>query len=92
MSSPTKHGVKGRVYLTPEEASAAARQFGCARFVYNHLLEFSRSRYFTNKTKTSPAERLVADPGVPRFQTGRPCWGAARMGNLQEVHRLSLQN
>src|SRR5256885_8601286 len=33
MSSQTKHGVKGRVYLTPEEAPAAARQFGCARFV-----------------------------------------------------------
>src|SRR2546430_15423270 len=59
MSSQTKHGVKGRVYLTPEEAPAAARQFGCARFVYNHLLQFSRNRYFTNKAKTSPAERSI---------------------------------
>ncbi|PYS57377.1 MAG: transposase, partial [Acidobacteria bacterium] len=36
---------RSRVYLTSEQAAAAARQFGCARFVYNHLLAFSQSRY-----------------------------------------------
>ncbi|PYT67532.1 MAG: hypothetical protein DMG39_23670 [Acidobacteria bacterium] len=41
MSNSTKHGVKGRVYLTPEQVLLAARQFGCARFVYNHLLNFA---------------------------------------------------
>jgi len=80
MSSQTKHGVKGRVYLTPEEAPAAARQFGCARFVYNHLLEFSRSRYFTNKTKTSPAERSIE---LTRLKSETP-W-------LQEVNAQALQ-
>src|SRR5437870_6609147 len=80
MSSPTKHGVKGRVYLTPEEAPAAARQFGCARFVYNHLLEFSRSRYFTNKTKTSPAQRSLE---LTRLKSETP-W-------LQEVNAQALQ-
>src|SRR5256885_8968149 len=80
MSSPTKHGVKGRVYLTPEAAPAAARQFGCARFVYNHLLEFSRSRYFTNKTKTSPAERSLE---LTRLKSETP-W-------LQEVNAQALQ-
>ena len=80
MSSQTKHGVKGRVYLTAEEAPAAARQFGCARFVYNHLLEFSRSRYFTNKTKTSPAERSIE---LTRLKSETP-W-------LQEVNAQALQ-
>src|SRR2546421_4742 len=80
MSSQTKHGVKGRVYLTAEEAPAAARQFGCARFVYNHLLEFSRSRYFINKTKTSPAERSIE---LTRLKSETP-W-------LQEVNAQALQ-
>src|SRR5947208_14980088 len=80
MSSPTKHGVKGRVYLTPEEAPAAARQFGCARFVYNHLLEFSRNRYFINKTKTSPAERSIE---LTRLKSETP-W-------LQEVNAQAIQ-
>jgi putative transposase len=80
MSNETKHGVKGRVYLTSEEIPAAARQFGCARFVYNHLLEFSQNRYFTNKTKTSPAERRAE---LTRLKTEVP-W-------LQEVNAQSLQ-
>ena len=57
MSKSVKHGVKGRVYLTEIQVPAAARQFGCARFVYNHLLEFSKSRYTADKTRTSPARR-----------------------------------
>ena len=68
------------MYLAPEQAPAAARQFGCARFVYNHLLEFSRSRYFTNKTKTSPAERSTE---LTRLKTETP-W-------LQEVNAQALQ-
>ena len=58
MSRTVKQGIKGRVYLTAEQATAAARQFGCARFVYNHLLAFSQSRY-VNKIKTSGAERSL---------------------------------
>jgi putative transposase len=68
------------VYLTPQQAPAAARQFGCARFVYNHLLEFSRSRYLTNKTNTSPAERSTE---LTRLKTETP-W-------LQEVNAQALQ-
>ena len=76
----TKHGVKGRVYLTDEQVPAAARQFGCARFVYNHLLEFSRTRYFTNKTKTSAKDRSLE---LTRLKT-EVQW-------LNEVNAQSLQ-
>lgn len=80
MSSQTKYGVKGRAYLTPEGISAAARQFGCARFVYNHLLEFSQTRYFADKTRTSPAQRSKE---LTELKTKTP-W-------LREVNAQSLQ-
>ncbi|PYT98127.1 MAG: virulence factor [Acidobacteria bacterium] len=70
MSNSTKHGVKGRVYLTPEQVLLAARQFGCARVVYNHLLNFSQTRYSHNKTKTSPAQRSLE---LTRIKTALPC-------------------
>jgi len=79
MSETTKQGVKGRVYLTSEQAAAAARQFGCARFVYNHLLAFSQSRYL-NKIKTSATQRSLE---LTRLKTEIP-W-------LQEVNAQSLQ-
>src|SRR2546430_13474995 len=80
MSNATKHGVKGRVYLTPEQVLLAARQFGCARFVYNHLLNFSQTRFAHNKTKTSPAQRSLE---LTRMKTALP-W-------LREVSAPSLQ-
>jgi len=80
MSNSTKHGAKGRVYLTPEQVLLAARQFGCARFVYNHLLNFSQTRYSHNKTKTSPAQRSLE---LTRIKTALP-W-------LREVSAPSLQ-
>ena len=80
MSNSTKHGAKGRVYLTPEQVLLAARQFGCARFVYNHLLNFSQTRYSHNKTKTSPAQRSLE---LTRMKTALP-W-------LREVSAPSLQ-
>ena len=79
VSRTSKQGLKGRVYLTPEQAAAAARQFGCARFVYNHLLAFSQSRY-VNKIKTSAAQRSLE---LTRLKTELP-W-------LQEVNAQSLQ-
>jgi putative transposase len=80
MPESAKHGIKGRVYLKDEQVSAAARQFGCARFVYNHLLEFSQKRYFTDKTKTSPAQRSLE---LTRLKTEVP-W-------LHDVNAQSLQ-
>src|SRR5438309_3721179 len=79
MSETIKQGIKGRVYLTSEQAAAAARQFGCARFVYNHLLAFSQSRYL-NKIKTSATQRSLE---LTRLKTEIP-W-------LQEVNAQSLQ-
>src|SRR5437016_3024262 len=70
---------RSRVYLTSEQAAAAARQFGCARFVYNHLLAFSQSRY-SNKIKTSATQRSLE---LTRLKTEIP-W-------LQEVNAQSLQ-
>src|SRR5437016_4148190 len=70
---------RSRVYLTSEQAAAAARQFGCARFVYNHLLTFSQSRY-SNKIKTSATQRSLE---LTRLKTEIP-W-------LQEVNAQSLQ-
>ena len=67
------------MYLTSEQAAAAARQFGCARFVYNHLLAFSQSRY-VNKIKTSATQRSLE---LTRLKTEIP-W-------LQEVNAQSLQ-
>jgi putative transposase len=78
-SETIKQGVQGRVYLTSEQAAAAARQFGCARFVYNHLLAFSQSRY-VNKIKTSATQRSLE---LTRLKTEIP-W-------LQEVNAQSLQ-
>ena len=80
MSEGIKHGVKGRVYLAETQVPAAARQFGCARFVYNHLLEFSQSRYAADKTRTSPAQRSLE---LTRLKTATP-W-------LREVNAQSLQ-
>src|SRR5437660_11020572 len=80
MSNSTKHGVKGRVYLTPEQVLLAARQFGCARFVYKHLLNSSQTRYSHNKTKTSPAQRSLE---LTRMKTALP--------SLREVSAPSLQ-
>jgi putative transposase len=79
MSETMKQGVQGRVYLTSEQAAAAARQFGCARFVYNHLLAFSQSRY-VKKIKTSATQRSLE---LTRLKTEIP-W-------LQEVNAQSLQ-
>ena len=78
-SEAIKQGVKGRVYLTSEQAAAAAHQFGCARFVYNHLLAFSQSRY-VHKIKTSATQRSLE---LTRLKTEIP-W-------LQEVNAQSLQ-
>jgi putative transposase len=85
VSNPIKHGVKGRVYLTTEEVPAAARQFGCARFVYNHLLEFSRSRYFTDKTRTSPAQRSIE---LTRLKTETPWLCDVNAQSLQQTGRV----
>jgi putative transposase len=57
--SEQKRGIKGRVYLTPEEATPAAQSFGCDRFVYNHLLEFEQKRYLADQTKTTKKDRDV---------------------------------
>jgi len=57
--SDQKRGIKGRVYLTPEEVSPAAQAFGCDRFVYNHLLEFEQNRYATDQTKTNKKDRNI---------------------------------
>jgi putative transposase len=67
------------VYLTSEQAVAAARQFGCARFVYNHLLAFSQSRY-VNNIKTSAAQRSLELTGLK-----------TELRWLQEVNAQSLQ-
>ena len=71
MSTRQVRGFKNRAYLTPEQERLAAKQFGCGRFVYNHLLDFSKRRYCTDKTKTSRAEfdmeltRLKHSPHFP---------------------------
>jgi putative transposase len=57
--SDQKRGIKGRVYLTPEQVSPAAQTFGCDRFVYNRLLEFEQKRYATDGTKTYEQDRDV---------------------------------
>jgi putative transposase len=57
--SDQKRGVKGRVYLTPEEVAPAAQAFGCDRFVYNHLLEFEHKRYAADQTRTNKKDRDV---------------------------------
>src|SRR5438270_9128500 len=84
MSNSTKHGVKGRVYLTPEQVLLAARQFGCARFVYNHLLNFSQTRYSHNQTKTSPAQRSLE---LTRIKTALPWLREASAQSLQQTGR-----
>jgi len=78
--SEQKRGIKGRVYLSDEQVLAAGHQFGCGRFVYNRLLEFSQERYFTDKTKTSPKDRSLE---LTRLKTELP-W-------LREVNAQSLQ-
>lgn len=75
-----KRGIKGRVYLSAEQASAVARQFGCARFVYNYLLDFSQKRYAADRTKTSKKQRSKE---LTRLKTELP-W-------LREVNAQSLQ-
>jgi putative transposase len=80
MSSIQKRGFPNRAYLTPEQEVSAAKQFGCGRFVYNHLLDFTRTRYFTNKTKTTNGQRSLE---LTRLKTELP-W-------LQEVNAQSLQ-
>jgi putative transposase len=80
MSNQIKRGIKGRVYLAEIQLPAAARQFGCARFVYNHLLAFSQSRYTVDKTRTSPSHRSLE---LTRLKTETP-W-------LREVNAQSLQ-
>jgi putative transposase len=80
MSEPVKRGIKGRVYLTEVQVPAAARQFGCARFVYNHLLAYSQNRYASDKIKTSPSQRSLE---LTRLKTETP-W-------LREVNAQSLQ-
>jgi putative transposase len=57
--SEQKRGIKGRVYLTPEEVSPAAQAFGCARFVYNRLLDFEQKRYAADQTKTNKKDRDI---------------------------------
>jgi putative transposase len=57
--SDQKRGIKGRVYLTPEQVSPAAQAFGCDRFVYNKLIEFDDARYKNGGTKTSKKDRDV---------------------------------
>ena len=78
--SDQKRGIKGRVYLSDEQASAVARQFGCARFVYNYLLDFSQKRYAADRTKTSKKQRSKE---LTRLKTELP-W-------LREVNAQSLQ-
>jgi putative transposase len=82
--SDQKRGIKGRVYLTDEQVPAAARQFGCARFVYNHLLEFSRIRYFSNKIKTSAKDRSLE---LTRLKTEVPWLNDVNAQSLQQTGR-----
>jgi len=79
MSDP-KRGIKGRVYLSDEQVPAVRRQFGCARFVYNYLLDFSQKRYAADKTKPSKKQRSKE---LTRLKTELP-W-------LREVNAQSLQ-
>ncbi|HYW99288.1 MAG TPA: helix-turn-helix domain-containing protein [Candidatus Elarobacter sp.] len=78
MSDP-KRGIKGRVYLSDEQVPAVRRQFGCARFVYNYLLDFSQKRYAADKTKPSKKQRSKE---LTRLKTELP-W-------LREVNAQSL--
>src|SRR5438270_14100845 len=84
MSNSTKHGVKGRVYLTPEQVLLAARQLGCALFVYNHILNFSQTRHSHNQTKTSPAQRSLE---LTRIKTALPWLRQVSAPSLQQTGR-----
>jgi putative transposase len=57
--SDQKRGIKGRVYLTPEQVSPAAQTFGCDRFVYNKILEFDDTRYKNGGIKTNKKDRDI---------------------------------
>jgi putative transposase len=59
MSKQQQRGIKGRVYLVDTQVPAAARAFGCGRFVYNKILEFEDKRCRENKTKTNQKDRDV---------------------------------
>jgi len=83
MSDP-KRGIKGRVYLSDQQVPAVARQFGCARFVYNYLLDFSQKRYAADKTKTSKKQRSKE---LTRLKTELPWLREANAQSLRQTGR-----
>lgn len=51
--SKTHRGIKYRIYPSLEQQELIARTFGCSRFVYNNMLNFSKEAYANGEKFTS---------------------------------------
>lgn len=65
-----KRAYRFRCYPTPEQQQALARTFGCARFVYNHMLRLRTDAWFQRQQKvgyhetSSALTALKKQPGL----------------------------
>ncbi len=55
-----KRAYRFRFYPTPEQAQILARTFGCARFVYNHMLRLRTDAWMQRQARISYHESSVA--------------------------------
>jgi putative transposase len=55
-----KRAYRFRCYPTPEQQQALARTFGCARFVYNHMLRLRTDAWFQRQQKVGYHETSSA--------------------------------
>ena len=51
MATITK-SFKYRIYPTDEQVVLLAKSFGCARYIYNHFLEFKKTEYEESEKHT----------------------------------------
>ncbi|WP_270808412.1 RNA-guided endonuclease InsQ/TnpB family protein [Aeromonas sp. QDB25] len=66
----TKRAYKYRFYPTPEQAQLLAKTFGCARFVYNHILRWRTDAFYQQQEKigySQASAKLTALKKQPEF-------------------------
>lgn len=72
---------KMRIYPTKEQRILINKSFGCARYVYNHFLDFKKREYEEHKNKYSFYD-------TSKLLTGLKC----ELEWLKEVDKFALQN
>lgn len=85
----TKRAYRLRFYPTPEQATILARTFGCARFVYNHMLQLRRDAWETRQESISYIETsaaLTEMKQLPQFEWLRAVSSVPLQQSLRHLH------